>query len=121
MNRQEKILYHQIHPLKLFTDWSTGAISYYLLWRRRLVPALLAQLIPPVAVSLALMQWADLEPHKRSSLGRYLERHMTPQMQAVRLLGNLVISVAAWYRRPWLMIVGLLIVLFGWLKGRFLK
>lgn len=120
MNRQEKVLYHQIHLLKLLTDSSAGAVSYYLLWHHRLRAALLVQLLPAVAVSLALIRWADLGSYKRSRLGRYIERHMTRRMEAVRLGGNLVISVAAWYRRPWLMVLGLLIVLFGWLKGRFL-
>jgi len=45
---------------------------------------------------------------------------MTPGMQAVRLIGNIVISVAAWYRRPWLLVAGVLVVLFGWGKGRLL-
>lgn len=118
MNRQEKVLYHQIHPLKLVTDSSAGAVSYSLLWHHRLRAALVMQLLPAIAMSLALIRWADLEPYKESSLGRYIERHMTRRMEAIRLLGNLVISVAAWYRRPRLMVVGFLIVLFGWLRGR---
>jgi len=34
MTNREKVLYHQIHPLKLLTDWSTGAVSFYLLRMR---------------------------------------------------------------------------------------
>jgi len=37
---REKVLYHQIHPLKLFTDWSTGLVAVWLCWRHRLAEAL---------------------------------------------------------------------------------
>ncbi len=36
METQEKVLYHQIHPIKLFTDVSTSLISLYLLWQEYL-------------------------------------------------------------------------------------
>ncbi|HEX2279512.1 MAG TPA: hypothetical protein VHN13_20680 [Candidatus Tectomicrobia bacterium] len=118
MNRREKVLYHQIHPLKLVTDASAGGISYYFLWRHRLRLALAVQLLPAIVVSFALIQWADLEPYERSRFGQYVRRHMTRRMEAVRLLGNVVVSIGAWYRRPALMGAGLLIVLFGWAKGK---
>lgn len=118
MTSQEKILYHQIHPLKLFTDWSTAAISFYLLWRHRLRAALLVQLVPAIVVSGMLVRWADLEPQQRSAFGRYVARYMTPTMQAVRLAGNGVMTLGAWYRRPGVLVLGLLIILFGWLRGK---
>ena len=46
MDLQEKILYHQIHPIKLFTDISTAIFSLYLLWRHRIGAALLVMFIP---------------------------------------------------------------------------
>ena len=118
MTTAEKVLYHQIHPLKLATDGSTGALSYYLLWRRWLQTALVVQFVPAVLVSAALMCWADLEPQRTSALGRYVARSMTPAMQGVRLAGNVVLSRGAWQRRPAVMVAGLVIVLFGWLRGR---
>ncbi|HUZ00995.1 MAG TPA: hypothetical protein VMU89_11635 [Thermomicrobiaceae bacterium] len=120
MDRRERLLYHQIHPLKLAIDCSSGTLSYCLLWQHRLRPALAVQMLPAPLVSLALVRWADLKPYRESRFGRYVGRHMTPGMQAVRLIGNIVISVAAWYRRPWLLVAGVLVVLFGWGKGRLL-
>jgi len=35
METREKVLYHQIHPAKLLTDWGTLPIALYLLWQRR--------------------------------------------------------------------------------------
>ena len=118
MTFQEKALYHQIHPLKLGTDWSTGLLSFYLLWRRRPRAAFVVQFIPAILVSSALMAWADLAPQQRSPFGRYVRRYMTPTMQAVRFAGNLVMALGAWYRRPALLVGGLAIILFGWLRGR---
>ncbi len=117
MTIQEKALYHQIHPLKLATDWGTGAIAFYLLWRRRLWPALLVMFVPATVVSGALIRWADLEPYRRSAFGRYVARSMTPAMQGVRFAGNGIMMLGAWYRRPAWLVGGLLVILFGWLRG----
>ncbi len=118
MTNREKVLYHQIHPLKLLTDWSTGAVSFYLLWQRRPRAALIVQFVPAIVVSSALMRWADLEPQRSSALGRYVKEYMTPSMQGVRFAGNLVMSLGAWRRRPGLLLVGLLMILYGWLRGK---
>jgi hypothetical protein len=72
------------------------------------------QFVPSIVVSTVLLCWADLEPQRRSGFGRYVGRSMTPWSQALRLAGNGVMSVGAWYRRPDLMVVGLLTIAFGW-------
>lgn len=81
MSRQEKVLYHQIHPVKLLTDWGTGALALYLLWQRRLAAALIVMFVPAIVVSMALLKWANLEPIAASRLGRYLRDYMTGTMQ----------------------------------------
>ena len=35
MTLQPKILYHQIHPAKLLTDWAAGFAALYFFWERR--------------------------------------------------------------------------------------
>jgi hypothetical protein len=72
MTGRERVLYQQIHPLKLATDSGVGFLSYYLLWQRRLGlgAALLLQFLPAILVSGALIRWADLEPQRRSAFGR---------------------------------------------------
>jgi hypothetical protein len=35
MDRNEKILYHQIQPLKLAVGWITAFASLWFVWRRR--------------------------------------------------------------------------------------
>lgn len=50
MTPQEKMLYHQIHPLKLATDISAEIVSLYLFWKHKLLAGMLAALVPPVIV-----------------------------------------------------------------------
>lgn len=112
-----KYLYHQIHPVKLLTDWGAGLAVLPLLWHHRLRPALLVCFVPGFIVSGALMRWANLEPYKQSAFGRYVKRSMTRKMEAVRLIGYLLMALGAWYRRPVLIPGGLLVILFGWFHG----
>jgi hypothetical protein len=117
MTREEKVLYHQIHPLKLFTDITAGFAALSLLRRHRLRAALPVALVPPVLSSILVIRYVDLEPYKRSAFGRYVERYMTREMEGVRLAGYLIMALGAWYSRPWSEPLGLLIVLFGWFRG----
>jgi hypothetical protein len=117
MTREEKVLYHQIHPLKLLTGATAGFAALPLLRRHRLRAALLVTLVPPILSSILVIRYADLEPYRRSAFGRYVERYMTREMQGVRLAGYLIMALGSWYRRPWSVPLGLLVVLFGWSRG----
>jgi hypothetical protein len=117
VTREEKILYHQIHPLKLLTDATAGFAALPLLWLRRLRAALLVMLLPPIFASVLIIRYVDLEPYRRSSLGRYVEQYMSREMQGVRLVGYLIMALGARHRRLWPMPLGLLVVLFGWFRG----
>lgn len=78
MTLQEKALYHQIHPLKLFTDSSAEVLSLYLFWKRKLLARLFVLLVPPIILSTLLIRWVDLEAYKQSAFGRYIRAYMTP-------------------------------------------
>jgi hypothetical protein len=117
MTFREKSLYHQIHPVKLLTDWSTGIIALTLFWQHALFTALALGFIPSILVSLALVRLADLGRYKQSRFGQYVHRYMTRSMEALRLEGYAVMVVGAWFHLAWLILLGLLVVLFGWLRG----
>lgn len=119
MTLKERYLYHQIHPLKLFTDASAAFGSVYLLWRHQLAFALVVMLAPPVLVSFLLMRYADLEPYRKSGFGKYIARSMSHAMEAVRLAGMAVTALGAWHQSLWIIVTGIAIVLFGWLRGKF--
>ena len=92
MNAKEKYLYHQIHPLKLLTDITAGLVSLYPLWQHRLVSALLIMWAPPILASILITRFSNLEPYKRSALGRYVEKHMTRTVEVIRFGGMVVMA-----------------------------
>ena len=96
MTRQERLLYHQIHPLKLLTDWSTAAVAAVLLWRHQLVAALLIGFLPSILVSLLLIRYSELEPYRTSAFGRYIAHHMTRAVEAGRFVGLALAWDGAW-------------------------
>jgi len=100
MTMRERVLYHQIHPLKLFADFSSAIIAIDLLWQHALVSGLIIGLLPPMLVSFAIIQEVDLERYRRSGMGAYLRRYMTPTVQALRLFGALIALYASWYHVP---------------------
>lgn len=113
----ERALYHQIHPLKLAVDILTEPISLYLLWRHDLAVGLIAHFVPPIAASALMVAFGSFEAQKRSTLGRYVSRHMTRGVEATRFLGDIVMVLGAWYRAPALIATGLVIVAAAWLSG----
>ncbi len=117
MTRREKYLYHQIHPLKLLTDAGAGFGSLYPLWHHHLGLALVIMLVPPPLVSLLLIRFANLEPYRQSVFGKYVARSMSHLMEAIRLLGMIVIAIGAWDQSLWMIWVGCGVVLFAWLRG----
>ena len=122
MNFREKKLYHQIHPLKLATDIGVTPVFLFFFWHHQIAPALLVGFVPPVVVSAAMMIWpADLEGLKNSSLGRYVSKHMTPTIEAVRFLTLVPMAWGAWTHRFSLIGLGLFVLLLAWCNGLILS
>jgi len=108
LTRQERILYHQVHPLKLITDWGMAILAAWLLWQHRLVLGFATGFIPSAVVTILLTQLADLDRLKRSASGRYVAVHITHAMVATRLAGLVIFRIWAWGRQLWLLPVGVL-------------
>jgi hypothetical protein len=85
MTFSEKKLYHQIHPLKLLVDFSTGFFTTYLLWQHETVLFLIFFLAPSVIITIILMKFANLEKLKESALGHYVAKYMAPAIETVAL------------------------------------
>ena len=117
MTLAERVLYHQIHPAKLFADISTAVIGIDLFWRHALVPGLIIALLPPLLVSAVLLREADLGRYRASPMGAYLRQFMPPWVQAVRVFGVGVAFYAAWYHFPTGVISGLAVVAICWANG----
>ena len=117
MTFQEKSLYHQIHPAKLFTDWSTGLIALYPFWHHNLLLALLIAFVPSILVSLMIVHFADLEKYKQSAFGKYVRQYMTRAVEATRFIGYGIMAIGAWVHAIWVIPIGLLIIVLAWLRG----
>lgn len=117
MELSEKVLYHQIHPLKLLTDCTTALVSLYLLWQHSLVPGLVVQFVPAIVVSAMMVAFGDLEKQKQSRFGNYIGKYMTKSTQSLRLAGNVQMIVGAWLQMLWLILTGLVVIVLAWLRG----
>lgn len=110
----ERILYHQVHPLKLATDISTAVASLVLLDQHRIGLALCVMFAPSILVSGLLVRFGDFSKTHRSRVGAYLRRYMTKTMQGVRFLGMGIAAVGAWTHVWWLVPIGGAAILWGW-------
>ena len=76
MTLEEKKLYHQIHPVKLFTDIVSAFGAVYLLWLHdNLFIAVCVAFIPSTIVSMILIAKTNLEKYKDSAFGPISEAH----------------------------------------------
>ena len=112
----ERVLYHQIHPAKLFADISTALLGIDLFWRHETALGVVIASLP-LLVSAVLVREADLDRYSWSPMGAYLRRFMPPWVQAVRLFGVGLAFYAAWYHVPAGVIGGLALVAICWANG----
>jgi hypothetical protein len=117
MTREEKLLYHQIHPLKLVTDVGTSFASTWLLWQARWAAAVLVAFVPSIAVSALLIWRADVERFRHTPLGRYVARFMTRKVEGIRLGGQAVMWAGAATHVVWIIPFGFMIIVFAWMGG----
>jgi hypothetical protein len=117
VQRSERVLYHQIHPVKLGTDVGTALVATVLFWQHRPGTALLAGFVPSLVVSAALLRWVDLARYRASALGRYVHRFTTRGIELARLAGLLPLWGGAWLRSPALIAGGVAWILACWLWG----
>jgi hypothetical protein len=114
MTTYEKYLYHQVHPLKLLTDWGSGFAALYFFWKQELLLAVLVAVVPLLVISGVLIRFASLEHYATSKRGQYIKTHMTRARELLRLAGYVVMAFAAWYHLPWMILSGLLVILLAW-------
>ena len=117
MRLAERVLYHQIHPLKLAADILAVPASLFLFWQHELLLALAVHFAPPVAVSAILLRFGEFTRQRDSDFGRYVKRMMTRTIEAARFCGDIVMVIGGWYHSLAVIFVGLGIVLAAWMSG----
>ena len=117
MTLQEKILYHQIHPLKLVTDIFTSVLSTYLLWIQNELGFWITFLIPSLVATLLVIRFANLERLKASRSGRYIRRFMTKKIEILRLAGQIIVWFSAWHHFLFGVLGGVAVISMAWVSG----
>jgi hypothetical protein len=117
MERNERMLYHQIHPLKLAVDWTTAFISLWFFWRQEWLTGLIILFVPSIIVTAILVSCADLEKLRTSAFGRYIGLYMSAVMQAIRFIGMFIMVLGAWHHSPLTIVAGLVVILVAWMRG----
>jgi hypothetical protein len=117
MTTQERLLYQQIHPIKIMADIATAVIAITLMWNQLWLPAMLVVLILPNAASMLVVSLFNLEPQKKSALGDYVKQYITFAVDMARSAGLGVMIVGAWLHMPLVIVAGLLITLGAWMNG----
>lgn len=115
MNTEDLAL-HQVHWTKLAADAAAEIVSLPLIWTGRRTLGLIVHFLTPAIASAALLR-ADTTRLRSTRRGRYVLKHMPPAAQAVRLVGDVVMTVGAWRRNGLLIAAGSLIVIAGWSHG----
>ncbi|HTM68842.1 MAG TPA: hypothetical protein VL426_06120 [Candidatus Binatia bacterium] len=117
MTSKEKTLYHQIHPAKLAADLVAGIGAVVLFAKGHPWPALALAVVVPVAATVAVIRYADLEPLKRSRFGAYVKKFMTTSAQVQRLAGFAILCWAAWKGSYLLGVLGAALIVHAWVAG----
>jgi hypothetical protein len=116
MYTTEDLVLHQVHWTKLAADASTEIVSLPLIWTGRRILGLIVHFLTPAIASAALLH-ADTTHLRSTRRGRYVLEHMPPAAQAVRLGGDVVMTIGARQRSGLLVTAGALIVMAGWSHG----
>jgi len=119
MTLLEKNLYQQIHPIRLFTDWSSGLFACYLFWDQKLIEGIAAAFGPSLIVSLIILRFADLEKLKNSTFGRYYKRTYNRTVDFTRFGGFVIMAAGSWSQSIQIAGVGLIIIIGTWTYGLF--
>jgi hypothetical protein len=117
VNANDKLLYQQIHPAKLLTDFGTSFASTYLLWEHQWLYAGLVAFAPSIVVTVLLIRFADLERLRNTWFGAYVSKHMPGRIVAERSVGQLLAWAAAVMHVPWLVPFGYFVIVLAWLNG----
>lgn len=121
LNLRDRILLHQVHPLKLAVDWAAGLTAAWLFWNHNLPAALIVGFVPSILISVYLIFRTDLARYRDTALGRYFLSPLTRPGDPVRLFGLIVLWTGAWFNSIPASGAGLGIIIFGWVKGFLVK
>lgn len=117
-NFKERKLYHQIHPIKRGADIGSAIAFLFLLWRHRIVLALVVGFIPPIIVSCVMMIWPTQCGERQEFSVRQVCLAIHDSDDRSRSTLTLVpMAWGAWTHHIWLIELGFVLLLVAWSNG----
>jgi hypothetical protein len=113
----QRLLVHQVHTIKVGADVTASMLSLVLFWHGHRRSAMFIHYALPAPGSAIVLSRGDLPQLATTPAGRYVQRHMPPAAQALRLAGDALTIVGARRRTFGLIVAGLAIVVAGWSHG----
>jgi hypothetical protein len=110
MDARDRLILHQIHPIKILIDVVSVIIALVLLWQEQWLVAAVVLLIPRTWASMVIMNRADLSRLAETRLGRYARRYLTRPVEFGRSVGVAVMLVGAWFHQPVILAAGLVVI-----------
>ncbi|MBI3627042.1 hypothetical protein HY224_03280 [Candidatus Uhrbacteria bacterium] len=117
ITQEEKILYHQVHPLKLIIEWSGALLALYFFWQGEMWKGIFMAFLPAVFSSWLVIQWADFKSIKNTHLGQNFKHYLAKHLKALRMLGYLLTVLGAIYNSTSTVTFGLAVIITSWFTG----
>ncbi|HEV8580918.1 MAG TPA: hypothetical protein VGX68_17770 [Thermoanaerobaculia bacterium] len=109
--------YHQLHPAKLFVDWSTAIVAGGLLWWRQPLTAVAVGFGPSIVVTFVFLSGRldhALEVIRSRPLAQAIAPQLSADVNALRFVGLAVSWAGCWCHRAWLLPAGVFVIVGGW-------
>ena len=94
---REKLLYQQLHPIKLGADAAALFIAAVLLWEQHLLRALVVAAALPLGASLVMLSSTAEETWARLRSGQHERLAVTAAIVCIRVAAMFAIWAGAWY------------------------
>jgi hypothetical protein len=88
-----------------------------LLWYHALLLGVLVRLALPIVGSAIVLATFGAERLRATRRGRYVLAHMPAWCQGVRLAGDLLTALGAWWHQWAVIAMGLIVIAAGWSHG----
>jgi hypothetical protein len=114
---QDRERYHQLHPAKLVTDWSTAIVAGGLLWSSQPLAAVVVGFAPSIVVSSAFFSGRfdrALEAIRRRPIARAIAPKLSVDINTLRFAGLAVSWAGCWFHRAWMIPAGVFVILGAW-------
>ncbi|HTV17804.1 MAG TPA: hypothetical protein VMG12_04015, partial [Polyangiaceae bacterium] len=73
--------------------------------------------VPSILVTAWMLRTGDFKATRDAPIGAYLRRYMTRGMEGVRFAGLALAAVGAWLHAGWLIPLGVVVTVWGWIGG----